>query len=48
MAYARDRRLNVVQDGFVGFSCLHMSRPSGRTRRQVMEDTAKQMLRFDR
>ena len=48
LAYARDRRLIVVKDGFVGFSCLHVIRPAGRTRRQVMEDTAKQLLRFDR
>jgi hypothetical protein len=47
-AYARDRRLTVVKDGFVGFSCVRMIRPAGRTRRQVMEDTAKQLLRFDR
>jgi hypothetical protein len=47
-AYARDRRLAVVKDGFVGFSCVHMSPPAGRTRRQVMDDTVTQLLRFDR
>ena len=48
LAYARDRRLIAVTHGFVGFSCMHMTRPAGQTRRQVMEDTAKQLLRFDR
>lgn len=48
LAYARDPRLVAVGDGFVGFSCTHMIAPVGRTRRQVMEDTAKQLLRFDR
>jgi hypothetical protein len=47
-AYARDPRLIAVKDGFVGFCCVHMSLPAGQTRRQIMEDSAKQLLRLDR
>ena len=48
-AHARDRRLAAVKHGFVGFSCLQMiGGISGRTRRQIMEETAKQLLRLDR
>ena len=48
-AHARDHRLGSVTDGFVGFSCTHMARgPKAKTGRQVMEETARMLLRLDR
>jgi hypothetical protein len=44
--HPRSARTAAVEDGFVGFSCDRVT--AGRTRRQIIEETAAQLRRLDR
>ena len=47
--HPRDARAAAIKDGFVGFSCDRIAaRRAGRTRRQIIEETAAQLRRLDR